>query len=128
LFDELANLSQNLGEVVDQLVCEYDANWKIYVENTLDEYHAKFLHKTTFGPLLSNALDYSYFGRHSKVDIAAEDDYLQRWMRSERLVAGREIKTETYFHYVVFPMLTVASTFGVSFSLQTFKPMGPEKT
>src|SRR6185312_6408433 len=119
MFEELGTLSSCLGSEVDVSSYEYDANWKICIENTIDEYHAAFVHPTTFRQVLSGRFEYSYEGLFSKVEADVTAETRNSWTRLERHFGARPFKSETYFHYLLFPLTTLASTFGVTFSLQT---------
>lgn len=127
-FDDLAALSKALGNEVDTFVSEYDANWKVCVENTLDDYHGQFVHPTTFHPMLSGEFFYSYEGHQSMMKAGITEKSMAKWRRIAHHFDSRSIKTDNYYHYLIFPLLTVASTFGVSFSLQTFRPLAPNRT
>lgn len=128
LYDELLRISVGLGPQVDSLESTYDANWKICVENTLDEYHARFVHPTTFRNLLSDQFSYEYEGWNSTMRVPASETYLAKWRKINRLLKNRAIDTEDYFHYILFPNTTIASSFGASFSIQRIVPVGPQQT
>lgn len=127
-FDKLVEVSDSLGPEVDCLVSVYDANWKICVENTLDEYHANFVHPTTFRTMLSGEFYYDYNGLGSDMRAPAVAEYLKKWSKVERLLGPRPIVSSDYFHYHIFPTMTVASSFGASFSIQQFTPLSPTST
>ena len=128
LFPRVAAISLAFGKEMVQRTFEYEANWKVCVENTLDEYHAAFVHPTTFRPLLGSDFQYAYFGDHSTTVVRAQDGHLSKWNRLGRLLSGRPIIDENYSHFLLFPLTTLASTFGATFSLQTFVPLTPTRT
>jgi choline monooxygenase len=78
--------------------------------------------------MLSGEFSYSYDGRQSKMEASITEKSMVKWRRISRHFGSRSIQTDTYYHYLVFPLFTVASTFGVSFSLQTFRPLAPDRT
>ncbi len=127
-FSELEVLSNSMGLEIDTFVSEYGANWKICVENTLDEYHAQFVHPTTFRPMLAGRFLYTYDGDQSKMEAEITERNITKWRRVSHHFNSRAIKSDTYYHYLIFPLVTVASTFGASFSVQTFRPVAPDKT
>lgn len=127
-FSDLSELSGAFGVEVDRIVSDYDANWKICVENTLDEYHARFVHPTTFRHILGNDFYYDYAAFGSNMRAPAIPDYLAKWAKVERLLGPMPTRTQDYFHYHLFPTTTFASSFGASFSVQQFTPLGPAKT
>ena len=128
MFEELQILSQCIGEEVDSFTSEYQANWKICVENSIDEYHASFVHPTTFRSLLSNEFAYHYDGLSSKVEAQLTERTLTGWRKIERHFASRPLQTDFYRHYLLFPTCAIASTFGAHFSIQTLTPLSPSRT
>jgi hypothetical protein len=78
--------------------------------------------------MLSGDFVYSYDGQQSKVEAGITEKNAERWRRISKHFETRAIKTDTYCHHLVFPLMTVASTYGVSFSVQTFRPLTPERT
>ncbi|GAA0611103.1 aromatic ring-hydroxylating dioxygenase subunit alpha [Brevundimonas kwangchunensis] len=127
-FAPLEQMSNAIGEEVASDTWEFDANWKICIENTLDEYHANFVHPTTFRNLLSSGFQYEYAGRHSGVVTRATDEALARWRKIDRMIGDRPIANENYQHVIAFPLTTFASTFGATFSIQAFTPLTPTRT
>lgn len=127
-FSPLEQMSNALGEEVSSDTWEFDANWKICIENTLDEYHANFVHPTTFRNLLSPGFIYEYSGKHSAVMTRATDEALARWRKIDRIIGARPISDENYRHVIAFPLTTFASTFGATFSIQSFTPVSPTRT
>jgi choline monooxygenase len=128
MFQPLENISNAIGQEVASDTWEFEANWKICIENTLDEYHANFVHPTTFRSLLSGDFQYQYWGMHSGVTTRASEDALARWRKIDRLVGSRPLPDENYRHLIAFPLTTFASTFGATFSIQTFTPLTPTRT
>lgn len=128
MYDRLVAMSEAVGDEVASDVWEFEANWKICIENTLDEYHANFVHPTTFRNLLSPGFDYDYAGAHSEVVTRASEEAVSRWRKIDRLIAGRPIADENYRHLITFPLTTFASTFGATFSIQNFTPVSPTRT
>jgi phenylpropionate dioxygenase-like ring-hydroxylating dioxygenase large terminal subunit len=128
MYEPLAAISKAIGQEVAADEWEFDANWKICIENTLDEYHANFVHPTTFRNLLSLGFEYEYSGLHSAVLTRASEDALTRWRKIDRLINKRPITNENYKHWIAYPLTTFASTFGATFSIQSFTPISPTKT
>lgn len=128
MFDRLAVISEAIGDELASDIWEFEANWKICIENTLDEYHANFVHPTTFRNLLSPGFEYEYSGLHSEVLTKASKDALSRWRKIDRMIGKRPIAEENYRHLITFPLTTFASTFGATFSIQSFTPVSPTRT
>ena len=126
--DELHRLQSFLGEEFESLTTEYTANWKVCIENTLDDYHGFFVHPTTFKEMTERDFFYQYAGEHSKMTVEAKPDYLTKWQKVERLIKSRALVTSNYFQYLVFPTMTIASSFGATFSLQQIRPVSPNST
>ena len=47
-FSKLLKISKKIDKKIDYQTYIWSANWKICIENSIDEYHAIFLHKSTF--------------------------------------------------------------------------------
>lgn len=127
-WSEISIISEALGDEIDCLKTIYDANWKICVENTLDEYHAKFVHPSTFRQMLGSEFEYEYWAAGSTMRVGADEEFLKKWKRADRLVFNRSIVTDNYFHHHLFPNTTIASSFGASFSVQVFTPLAADRT
>lgn len=124
-YDKLLEISDCLGPRVDRNQFTLEANWKIVVENTLDDQHVDFVHVDTFvkrKPVL----------RESHIDSPHSAGFYDLSGRGsgplDRIFRERPMRVDGYFHYMIFPTMTVASTMGISFAFQRILPLGPHLT
>lgn len=123
----LLTVSNAMGDKIDNNQINIKSNWKIIVENTLEDYHVKQVHPTSLnavGVLGSK----SYFsGYHSSSELEFELT-LERSNKLNTIYNERPWKLNKYVHYCLFPNLTIASAFGATISIQTIKPVNCEET
>lgn len=116
------------GSPIDENVMTIRANWKILVENTLESYHVGFIHPTTFSRLNAGEGVFAWQPPHSSWATPLGQKFVARMEKVLRLFESRPLKIDGYFHQLIFPNLTLASTQGTSFSVQFFEPIGPKET
>jgi phenylpropionate dioxygenase-like ring-hydroxylating dioxygenase large terminal subunit len=124
-FDRIAQMTEACGTVIDENVILIQANWKILIENTLEAYHVGFVHPQTFGRLGVAEGQFAWQPPHSSWHTSVSSSVAQRFDRLESLTASRPFKIDGYFHQLIFPNLTIATTQGTSFSVQFFEPLSP---
>jgi phenylpropionate dioxygenase-like ring-hydroxylating dioxygenase large terminal subunit len=124
----LMEISNSLGQKVDEFELIEKTNWKIGVENTLDFYHVDLVHQTSLARMMvpeqSQNLEYPH--SHTIIGLSAQPD--RRRQKIDRLLAERQFKVDSYIHHLIFPNLTIATTQGMSFSIQFFEPIAPDIT
>lgn len=131
LADQLADLagpleaiSRDIQDRRDFNAFEFEADWRVAVENALEGYHVNMIHPGTLAPLaLRNHRD-DYSGANSV--YRAEIGEARTVKALERL--GKYFQTEAawpgYTSLFVFPFGMISSTFGYSYALQNFFPSG----
>lgn len=122
-FDTVSRMTSSLGELVDTNEMIIDANWKILVENTLESYHVNFVHEETFRRLGTANGEFGWQGCHSSWTTAVSPDVVKSLARPMKVLQNRPFSVDGYFHQLVFPNLTLATTFGTSFGIQHFEPV-----
>lgn len=125
----LAEISPFFGAETAFGHVSHAANWKLLVENVLDNYHCGVLHRESFvefGFCRKPAEDTRIDGPHSswhvpRVPIARET------LRKRALshLSHRGYAHDSFFHVYIFPNLFVASTEGMSFYIGHALPTGP---
>lgn len=128
LHDRLRRYSEGLGPRLDTNELIVESNWKVAVENTLENYHVHMVHPDTFARLGTGGTNFEFTGLHSAWAATLNEASTAGWRRVEPVFADRPVRIDGYEHVLVFPNFTVATTFGMSFSFQQFQPLGPEKT
>ena len=127
-FARIEAMTNACGELIDENVMEIRANWKILIENTLESYHVGFIHPTTFSRLNAGEGEFSWQGPHSSWDTPLGNKFKARMERVMSVFDSRPLKLNGYFHQLIFPYVTLASTQGTSFSVQFFEPLSPSLT
>jgi len=121
-WEVMLSMAEALGENVSSTRMIIKANWKVVLENTLESYHVRFVHPETFARLEAKTQEFRYASSNSSWYAAIKPSIgdglakLGKVLKLSYAPAG-------YFHQFVFPALTLATTYGLSFSLQTIEPL-----
>jgi len=120
-------MASSLGEQLDCNRMVIGANWKVCVENTLESYHVRSVHPETFARLNARTVE---FGSHPVHTSWTAD--LEAVMMKQLATVKRMLRLDSpfkgYFHQLIFPGVTLATTAGLTWSIQTFRPLSPETT
>lgn len=129
---QLERLSENLGPEVFFHTVPHRANWKILVENVLDNYHCQLLHQDTFVafgfcrlPLESVEVHHP----HSSFHVPRKEsdrDALRR--RAFSHLKDRGIAHDSFHHMLIFPNLFIGSNEGMSFYIGQAIPVAADQT
>ncbi len=118
----LADISGDIVAPHDIYTIDFQANWRVGVENALEGYHVNSVHPETLAPMaLRDDVDsYAVLNSayHARVGHARTARGLEDLRRFFDLRAG----FEGYCAYYLFPFAMVSSTFGYSYSMQTYFP------
>lgn len=125
--DFLVTVSAALGERIDRNEMEINANWKLVVENTLEEYHVREVHPESLHTVGINAADSTISGLHSCTNLKFETR-LDKQQRLSAVYADRPWQVEDYIQQLIFPNLTIASAYGTTISIQQIIPLAAEST
>jgi len=123
----LESMASSLGEMLDCNRMIVDANWKIAVENTLESYHVRSVHPQTFARLEARTNQFHLDEPHSAWSADIEP-VMQKKLGKLLGLLGVQSAFGGYFHQLVFPALTLATTSGMSYSVQTFRPLSVRRT
>jgi phenylpropionate dioxygenase-like ring-hydroxylating dioxygenase large terminal subunit len=127
-WERIEMMSSSFGELIDRNELDMECNWKIAVENTLESYHVGFIHPKTFKMLGATGTDFQFEGMHSVWNASVSDAVERQMSRLEDFFRSRPFKVKGYLHQIVFPNLTIATTYGNSFAVQQIVPMGAART
>jgi phenylpropionate dioxygenase-like ring-hydroxylating dioxygenase large terminal subunit len=116
-----------LGERIDLNRMIVNANWKVAVENTLESYHVRSVHPESFALLNARTVDFGFPGPHTSW-TAAIDEVMTAKLRKLMKMLGISSNFDGYFHQLIFPALTLATTSGMTYAIQTFRPVSPTAT
>jgi phenylpropionate dioxygenase-like ring-hydroxylating dioxygenase large terminal subunit len=125
---QVAAWSSALGTEVDRSESVIECNWKTLVENTLEAYHVPLVHPKTFDWMDAKRGVCRIEGVHSSFTGGVDEKLANRFRKVESLFRGRPVSIDGYAHQLVFPNVTLATTWGATFSLQVFEPLGPAST
>ena len=123
----LISISDSLDELVDENHLDVNANWKIVVENTLEEYHVGKVHPNSIAKMGLTDQQYYFNGQNSCATMHVKNQ-LDSNARLSTLFDERSFKIDGYHHYLMFPNMTLATTFGTTFSIQKITPIDSRKT
>jgi phenylpropionate dioxygenase-like ring-hydroxylating dioxygenase large terminal subunit len=127
-FKRIAAMSSAFGQLLDENTMELGANWKIVVENTLEGYHVAKVHAETFDKLNFRNIVMQTEGRQTAWIGDLGEEYRRKTDRVNAIFASRPFQITGYEHWLLFPNVTLATTFGTSFALQTIVPLSPTRT
>jgi choline monooxygenase len=108
---------------IDTWRVDYDCNWKVLLENTLEDYHISAVHRATAGSAVPYTQIYHDFDRYSiryENRDPAFSTATSRWLR-DRMHSSAEL---TYYQYVSLPMLIFAVT-PLTSHLHLLEPTSP---
>ena len=124
----LQKISAGMGHRVDTLELTEAANWKVAVENTLEFYHVNLIHRDSFAKLGASEREQLVQGPHSQAMASVAVDPSARRASLMEMLSARPFSIEGYLHQFIFPNLTIATTQGATFSVQTFEPVAAGTT
>lgn len=127
-FETIEQMTAGVGELIDRNEMTIRANWKINVENTLESYHVAFVHANTFKKVGARGLDFRFDGPHSSWLAPVDEGIAAQMQKLIGMMEPRTFAVDGYFHQLVFPNLTLATTFGTSLAVQQFFPVSPTET
>lgn len=118
----LVKISQGISRRWDFNRYEYEADWRIALENALEPYHVGAIHPNTLDTLRLMPGENRYYGRNSVWSSPLGDERLAKRMRSLSRIFDLEHQFEGYESLYLFPFTMISSTFGLSQSVQHFLP------
>ena len=105
------------------------ANWKAGVENTLEPYHAAFVHGNSFAEVAESDALIASHPRFSSEFHRLKDKSCSWWQAMAEAVGFTPSQHfADYWHFHVHPNLCIGLTFGSLLSIQTFEPLAPDRT
>jgi phenylpropionate dioxygenase-like ring-hydroxylating dioxygenase large terminal subunit len=127
-FAPLAAATLGLGKSFTAGTVDWACNWKLGIENAIEGYHLGPIHPETFRPFVAEVLGATFAGDHSLgPSRIAEPARLSLTRTGERLGLHAVAPSDLYDHYLVFPNLCVTVTGGLTLSVQTYQPLGPDR-
>ncbi|MDI7776134.1 aromatic ring-hydroxylating dioxygenase subunit alpha [Asticcacaulis sp. EMRT-3] len=126
-YDDLHHVSETCPDRFEKDSFDWEANWKLGMDNAAEGYHVPLVHAESFGEILSTDLTLTTDAGHSRYVGQLKERSLKWWgnvAKSIRLEPG-----DTYPHYasfLIFPNIIVVYAYSAFLTFQTFDPTGPQ--
>jgi choline monooxygenase len=105
---------------------QWSANWKTGVENTLEPYHAEFVHGESLKQVVEYECQYRVAGNHSSIFHRLRPRSSEWWSKMVSAAALKPCVTmPDYSHVFIYPNLCIGVTNGCLLSVQTFHADSP---
>ncbi len=121
-FNSILSLSKNFGTLISSKKYQWNCNWKVAIENSIDEYHGPILHKGTFSKVLDLKPSYSFSKKVSEMNMPLLKSYIDNFSKILKDNHKRQFDKK-YRHFYIFPISTIASTMGLFCYLQRYIPV-----
>lgn len=128
-YTTLETISHSITQKVDLNKSDFDSNWKISLENALENYHVPSVHPNTLAPLeLSNGE--VVFDKLNSIWISEikNKKAFKKLSKIKNFFDPNIYYKENYFSIYLFPFSMISSTFGYSYAFQSFFPNSIERT
>ena len=129
LGEQLGDMAQTLAAVARQISARRDFNafvwqsdWRVAVENALEGYHVSAIHPQTLGPLGLIDDETVFIGGGSIYTARIGDDRTAKGLGRMKRFFDLDHAYDGYWTAHVFPFAMLSSTYGYSYSMQTFFP------
>ena len=119
---ELAGVSADLDSLRDTYALDFEAHWRVAVENVLEAYHVNAVHGDTLAPLALTGERFAFAGLNSSLfaDIGAAQAAAR--LRGLRRLFDLKSPRDGFVNHYLFPFATLTSTSGHFHALQNFFP------
>ncbi len=125
----LADISGDIARPRDDYRIDFQANWRVAVENALEGYHVNSVHPSTLAPMAFREEADSFAGMNCAYHSRIGDGRTERGLQGLRRFFDVRAAFEGYAAYYLFPFGMLSSTFGYSYALQTYLPAAePNRT
>jgi phenylpropionate dioxygenase-like ring-hydroxylating dioxygenase large terminal subunit len=114
--ERLEEIGHALGEEISKNNFVVSANWKLWIENSVEGYHVAHVHPNSIAQIVPTENSREAQGDHSIVRGAVRETKSSGKML-EKVLPARVLKHDDYEHIFVFPDLCVTSTRGLVFDI-----------
>ena len=76
-YNNLEFLSNKIKSLASSSKWIWNSNWKLCIENSIDEYHAVFVHQTTFKHILNQKPKYRYSNYVMTMEMPLRENYVK---------------------------------------------------
>ena len=131
LYKTLEVFSESWGENTSQIYNFSKSNWKLNVENAVEDYHVATVHPQSYGSQGGTPLKHlktKFNKMHSQLKIRSA--VLKDLNGNEVPIKAKDlpIKINGYYFQHVFPNLTIATFYGIGSSIIAYYPVDMSKT
>lgn len=106
----------------------FECDWRIAMENALEPYHVSLVHPQSLGLLDLQAGENRFIGINSIWYAPVGNARMAKQLASLKRFFALEYQYEGYISLYLFPFTMLSSTYGYSYSLQSFFPSSqPER-
>lgn len=126
-YSTLLKISSFLSTRIDTHEYSFKANWKLVIENSLEEYHLLKVHPETLAQILSNNIKYELNPYSSSSTISLQEKNSNKLQKIKKFFTN-SLEQADYKHTFIFPNLAIATTEGFSFFIQEAWPLSAEET
>jgi phenylpropionate dioxygenase-like ring-hydroxylating dioxygenase large terminal subunit len=118
----LENISFNIGGCVDVNSYVYECYWPLAIENALEPDHISLIHPQTLSKLELEDGENVFIGLNSVWKAPVGNARLRKQLSGLQRFFTLDYGYEGYMSLYLFPFTMLSSTYGFSYSLQSFFP------
>ena len=119
----LEKISKSIDKKIDLNKNTFLSNWKIALENALENYHVPYVHPDTLAPLgLSNGIMEFESLNSLWISEISNEKAFKKLQKLKTFFRNDIFYKENYFSMYLFPFGMISSTFGYSYAFQSFFP------
>lgn len=127
-FGHLEHVTKICTDRFETLSFDWDANWKLGMDNAAEGYHVPLVHPESFGLVLKLDLDIAADKEHSLYRGNLTERSLKWWNGVKKsLKLATSDRFPEYGNFLIFPNIVITYSFGTFLTVQTFDPLAPNK-
>lgn len=131
--DDLALATEGLAPGLPEASVAAACNWKLLIENTLDDFHGPTVHPNTIHPAVhadwQTHLTTSRAGANSSSAWLLADETAAWWAKLDEKMRFRRFRAENiYRHIFIFPNFYLASFFGAMVIAHRIDPVAADRS
>lgn len=127
-WDILETISRDVTCKINDNLQPFLSNWKISLENALENYHVNSVHPNSLGILQPSDGEVIYNGLNSLWISKIQNEKIALRLQKLHLLFNNKYQNENYFSLYLFPFSMISSTYGYSYAFQTFFPKSSSET
>lgn len=124
----LETISYDISNLIDDNNQPFSSNWKISLENALENYHVSSVHPTSLGTLEPTDGTVIFDNTNSLWESPLGNTKVHTKLSKLHTLFDNTYHNECYFSLYLFPFSMISSTFGYSYAFQNFYPNTPTTT